>query len=470
MKKPNILWIMTDQQKYNALSCLGSICNMTDNLDKLVADGILFENAYTPSPICGPARACLKTGCYPPQTGVVANWVGFKDDINFLPQLLKEEGYQTGLVGKLHFYPATKDYGFDKVWLSDAPYSVYCKEDPKNSEYISWLKESAFDKKGVDPVSLFDEDELSYENDLKKFISGSNFRSVKEHETYWTELRALEFLKQRDNTKPFFLYVSYFGPHQPYCPPEPYKSFVKPESIELPKSYYTDYKSECDVYNINSRPIYNHIKESLSESDCKQLIAQYYGQIKMIDESIGNIITDLKDKDLYEDTLIIFTSDHGDHLGEHGLFFKGQMYDSCVKVPLIIKIPRAKETRREKRPLNTIDLYKTVLDYAHSSNLNVDSQSQSLISLLNDENVEWSEDVYSIIGGTKDKVLTMLRRGDYKLIRTCKDCKSYYELYDLNLDKDEIKNLWKSDKVDILIKNKLKTLLDSWTNLELNYY
>ena len=140
MKKPNILWIMTDQHKFSAMSSMCNIKGLTPALDKLAHAGYLFENAYTPSPVCGPARACVKTGCFPARTGVVDNWLPFSEGVKFLPQMLKDAGYETGMTGKLHFYPAEADYGFEKVWLSDAPYSVYADDD-KYSAYIKWLRE-----------------------------------------------------------------------------------------------------------------------------------------------------------------------------------------------------------------------------------------------------------------------------------------------------------------------------------------
>lgn len=461
---------MTDQHKQNALSCENGPEGMTPFIDQLASDSVQFENAYTPSPVCGPARASLKTGLFPPETGVICNWHDFKPGLHFLPQMLKDNGYETGMAGKLHFFPALADYGFQKTWLSDAPYSVYCKDDPLNSQYISWLKSNYFDAKGIDPVKIFDKDELSYDHNLKHFISGSNFRTVEEHETNWTKLCTLNFLQEREKNKPFFFYCSFFGPHQPYCPPKPYDSWIKPEKIQLPDSFYHDYKKNSDVFNINSRVTSEHIKNQLSEQDCKEVIAEYYGQIHMIDKAIGEILSYLKTEELYEDTFIIFSSDHGDHLGEHGLFFKGQMYDSCAKVPLIIKLQGKHGSRKNARIVNTIDLYQTILDLTGTENKNINTQSNSLLPLLKNSKSFWNDETYSIIGGTKQTAMTMVRTKQYKLIRHPKGNEACYELYDLISDPEENHDLWKNDKCPMQIRQELKHKLDCWSLSEISHY
>lgn len=469
MDRKNILWIMTDQQKYDALSCLSGPPHMTENLDGLALDAVLFENAYTPCPVCGPARASLKTGLYPPETGVVKNWVGFKDGFDFLPHMLLLAGYETGLAGKLHFYPAERDYGFEKRWLSDAPYSTY-SDDPDHSEYVKWLRE-IYEKKGKgDPVELFNKDEESYDEDLKRFILGSAFRENGEHETEWTRDRTIEFLDNRDRNRPFFFYCSFFGPHQPYEPPEPYASWISKDEIRLPDSYYTDYKKGCPVFERNARSVYDHVRASMDEDDCKEAVAKYYGQVRMIDESIGAILRYLKDHGLYDDTLIIFSSDHGDHLAEHGLFFKGQMYDSCAKVPLIIRKPDGCKGVRCQKIVNTIDLYLTILDYAGVSDSNNGVSSVSLLPLLDGDGDGWTDESYSIIGGDPSCAMSMLRSSRYKLIRhPDPDCTAVYEMYDLEADPAEICDIWPESKDDAAARD-MKEKLDRWSEKQISLY
>lgn len=468
-KMKNILWIMTDQQKYNAFSGIFCIKNLTPNLDVLAADALRFENAYTPCPICGPARASLKTGCYPPVTGVIKNWVSFKEGLAFLPMMLKEAGWTTGLVGKLHFYPPNVDYGFEKKYLSDSPYSTYSLEDVENSAYINSYLRPLFKKEGkVDPVILFNKDEESYDDDLKRFMLGSNFRTKAEHETEWTKNLTIKMLEERDKDRPFFLYSSFFGPHQPYCPPSPYDTMYSPDDIILPDSWRDDFKEDSPVFNHECRNVYDHIKKNISDKDAQIAIAKYLGQVKMIDDAIGEILNYLKQNGLYDKTVIIFTSDHGDHLSEHGLFFKGQMYDSCLKVPLIIRDPSGDKGVVE-HVVNTIDLYQTILDYSGLDNRNAESESISLLPLIKDRNSVWVDDSFSIIGATPERVLSSLRRNDLKLIRFLDNGNVYYEMYDLSVDAEENHDIWPSMK-DESPASKMKEDLDSWSEREISKY
>ena len=469
-ERPNILWIITDQHKATALSAVGDIPNLTPNLDSLAEDGYLFENAYTPSPVCGPARACLKTGKFPAATGAVGNWVPFKEKHAFLPQQLKADGYTTGMVGKLHFYPPLDDYGFEKCWLNDAPYSIYADDD-KHSKYVEWLRKEHYDHKGIDPVVLFDADEKAYKMNAEQFINGSAFRTLEEHDAHWTTQKAIELLEEREEGKPFFYYVSYFGPHQPYEAPKPYDEWIQSRDIHLPESYYIDFMKHNPIFNATARATHDHLRKELHEEQVKRLIAHYLGQVKMIDDYIGEIIQYLKDNDLYDNTLIVFTSDHGDHLGEHGLFFKGQMYDSCVKVPLILKAPHVKAGEVKKEIVNTIDLYATLMDYAKVAMPgDKDIQSRSLRPLVEGANYIWDNITYSIVGDNRDQATSMIRWYDMKLIRLQQENGNVlYELYNVAQDPEENHNLL-GDHQYIKDLACLKQKLDEWFSIQYANY
>lgn len=477
-KRPNILWIMTDQHKANALSFVWNQLSdapyrceqrdLTPNLDALSQDGYFFPNTYCPSPVCGPARASMKTGKYPPATGAVKNWKALNEDNTYLPILLRDSGYQTGMSGKLHFFPPEADYGFQVRHLSDAPYSVYW-EDDKHSEYIKWLKENYFDAKGVDPVELFNTDESAYDSNIKQFIQGSFFRSKEEHETGWTTERTIDFLENDwAGEQPFFCYTSYFGPHQPYGAPDPYNDFVSPDDILLPESYYTDFKKGCPVFEEKNRTLYDHIRRDMTEQDVKEVIASYLGQVHMIDESIGELIAYLKQKGLYDNTFIVFSSDHGDHLSEHGLFFKGEMYDSCAKVPLIIKPAGCRSPHYKPEVVNTIDLFQTLLDVAEigwkprPGKEAEYTESRSLMPLLTQENAPWNNETYSIFGDKRDSALCMIRQENCKLIRLAHGPNdAVYEMYDLAKDPHEHINVYEAPEYQA-VRQQLQQKLDSW--------
>ena len=211
------------------------------------------------------------------------------------------------------------------------------------------------------------------------------------------------------------------------------------------------------------------MKESISESDAKEVIAQYYGQVNMIDESIGRVLDYMKEAGLYDDTLIIFSSDHGDHLAEHGLFFKGQMYDSCVKVPLMIKLPGQRDGRRSRRVVNTIDLYSTVLELTGAENLNQGIESKSMLPLLHDDSAAWPDESLSIIGDDKAHAMTMLRKGSIKLIRYPDGDGAVYEMYDLDDDPEEIHDIYPERSNDTETEA-MRAELDSWSLREISFY
>lgn len=483
-ERPNILWIMTDEQKYTALSCMWKNRHespwmhmerpLTPNLDALADEGILFENAYCPCPVCAPSRASMKTGKYPAFHGAVGNWMPFRGQQKFLPALLREQGYNTGMAGKLHFFPPEQDYGFTERHLHDAPYSIYADDD-KHSEYIKWLREEYFDAKEIDPVKLFDEDEKCYDTDLKRFCMGSCFRSRQEHETVWITDKTIEFLVQQDDERPFFFYASYFGPHMPYGVPEPYASLFSPDEICLPESYYQDEKKGYPVFERTARALRRHVAESMTERDCKELIAAYLGQIAFIDEEIGRIIQCLKKRGVYEDTVIIFTSDHGDHLGEHGLFFKSQMYDSCARVPLLIKSQRGFVSVRRKEIVNTIDLFRTILEIAGMEKVydqqedREELESRSLLPLLSSKEVDWDDISFTINGRKRDSLSCMIRSKDFKLIRSGGKEDAVYEMYCIEDDPLEKYDLYGKQEYSDICSELHKQLENWWKKQYMRY-
>lgn len=432
-KRPNILLIYTDQHRADALSCAGGYPGLTPNIDRLAGDGVRFTNAYAPSPVCGPARASLFTGRFCGDNGVILNWRPFKEGMVTLPEKLQGAGYRTFLSGKLHFMPHAKAFGFDVKHLNDAPYSVY-SEDAKHSAYIDFLKAQHFQTEDV--VGLFDADELAIENDdMARFILGSGFRTQAQHDIPWTADRAMDFIDNEPHEAPFFMNVSFFGPHQPYEAPAPYDRYDGP--VTLPTNLYAD---------MTGHPVFmklcTHFKDKLaglSEGDHLRFIRSYLGQVQMIDAYIGQIIERLKVKGLYEDTLIMVTSDHGDYLGAYGLYFKGQMYDPSAKVPFIVKPAGAHACGEVSDVISAMDLYGTLLEAAGVENDSRDARS--LMPYMTNIAYQGPDEARSVIFG-EGYIHTMLRCGPLKLMKVMAGEEALYELYDLTADADEVRDLW----------------------------
>ncbi len=470
-KRPNIILIMTDQHRYDRLGCMGDPLIQTPHLDGLAHEGVVFDSAYTASPVCGPARAALKSGMYPPGCGVVNNWVGFRENTELLTHRLQAAGYQTALCGKLHFCPAEASHGFEWRQLHDAPYSVYANDDC-HSEYIRWLRDNAYRDSAVDPVTLFDEDENAFKtNDWFRFIMGSSFRREQDHDTVWTMAQAMRFLDERDVGRPFFLFLSYFGPHQPFAAPSPWGEMYDPDNIALPPQFAAA-MDDNPVFAVTCDPQAKQFRQLFDLAAYRRILAAYYGQVSMIDHYLGQFITRLKADGLWDDSLVIFCSDHGDHNGAYGLFFKGQMYDSCCRIPLIVKPPCcACPGERRQQIVNLLDLYGTILDAAGDESWQQpEIEARSLSPLLWGKRAEWANETWAIIGERPETNLTMLRRDHMKLIRLARGAENaLYELYDLRDAIPEVRDVYR-DPAYAAERAVMKSDLDAWQRAQADKY
>ena len=461
LDRPNIVVIMTDQHRFDRLSCAGEELPKTPNIDRIAEEGVLFSNAYAASPVCSPSRAALKSGMYPPGCGVVTNWVPFKKDVPLMTHRLKARGYETAMVGKLHFVPHLGKFGFDWKQLHDAPYSVYAHDD-KYSAYIHWLR--AHWDGPRDPVELFDEDENAFKSDdWYRFIMGSNFRQEADHDIPWVTQEALRYLDERDRRKPFFLFISYFGPHQPFDVPAPWNTLYDSNQIELPPQFDAKMTNN-PVFAATCAGRARDFKGRWNRDTYKKTIATYYGQVSMIDHYLGRFLDRLKAENLWDEGLVIFVGDHGDHNGAYGLFFKGQMYDSCCKIPLLIKPPRHSGRGFQRREIvNIVDLYGTVLDMAGDEDWRQPGiEARSLAPMLEDGPVDWEDQTWSIIGADPMRNLTMLRRDQMKLIRLAQgSTDALYELYDLNDRVIEVRNVF-DDPGYAVLRDEMVADLDAW--------
>ena len=293
--KPNIIMIMCDQMRFDRFGVMSNGSIKTPNIDALSREGLLFKNAYCPSPVCTPSRASVKTGLYPPGNGMVTNWVPFKEKVAgresinsyLLMERLRSQGYHTGMAGKLHFVPADNEFGFDFKALNDAPYSVYANDD-KNSDYIKWLQETHFKGSANDVVAIFDRDENYYPDSIYNFIMGSGWRTEEQHDIPWTIQQSMDFIEKSNREKPFFLFTSIFGPHQPYLAPAPWGTMYNPKDILLGPRFYADMENS-PIFQMS--PLGGKLSKNLStawdERKYKEVLAAYFGQISMIDHYLG---------------------------------------------------------------------------------------------------------------------------------------------------------------------------------------
>ncbi|MFH1904672.1 MAG: sulfatase-like hydrolase/transferase [bacterium] len=452
---PNILFIITDQHHFKALSCLGHPVVKTPGIDGIAEDGIIFENTYCAAPICGPSRASIYTGEYPGRTQVFTNYENLSSDLDILPELLRQAGMQTALVGKLHLWPSEKSWGFEYKRFNDSPYDIYKKDEADYSDYITYLVETlGYARKEI--VKRFDDDESS--SDRLRFYLGSGVTDEVHHYNTWVADGSIDFIRNKRDDKPFFLHVGFFGPHQPMMSPEPWASMYKPEDIELPPQFYAEINDKPILEDTHLWRAQEFRDQGWTEETWKKVLAMYYGQVSQIDYHISRIVSVLKEQKIYDNTIIIFTADHGDYNGQFGLLEKGTMYEGSVRVPFIIRDPDFPKGVRRDRLVNNFDLYRTLLERC-GIKVAQDTPSRNLSSVMEGQYRQWQNVIKAALYHQ-----TMLRRDNLKLMR--KDSGKngeihLYEFYDFSDSPSEMINEYSNPEYRNAIKE-MKKEIDEW--------
>ncbi|MFB6219157.1 MAG: sulfatase [Halobacteriaceae archaeon] len=454
--RPNVVWLMTDQHCFRALGCAGHPDAETPTLDRLAGEGVRFTDAYCPSPVCGPCRASLFTGHYPQNSGVDGNGETFAPAMrgNLLPELLRDAGYDTALAGKLHFTPINADHGFAHRRLHDAPYDCYRAEEPWCSDYVRWLADEHFGDMHA-PIDRANADETAFhDGDMRRFLLGSDWRTEAQHSNTWVTDRAVEYLREH-RREPFFLFASYFGPHQPMLAPGRWGELYDPDEVTVPDELHNSFEDKPIARRGDRGGAAGHFSRyGWTEDQYREVIAAYLGQVSMIDHGIGRILDALDDLGVREDTVVAFTADHGDHMGQFGWFFKGTMYEHSVRIPLVVDDPAGASGVECDHVVNNLGLFETVLQRA-----GVDApatSSRSLVPVVEEPGTDdWVDQTYSDIGHTE-----MAVDGDYKLLRgEGVDGDTAYELYDRTSRPYDADSLWEHpDHTDR--QRELRSLLD----------
>lgn len=449
--RPNILLICTDQQRYDALGCYGNEHISTPAIDGLASEGVLFERCYVQSPVCAPSRASLLTGRYPHTHGLWANGVAPPPHETLFPRVLADAGYDCGLVGKMHLdacfggrTEARYDDGFRYFqWAHDPSHS-----SPEN-RYHRWLKEH---HPNLYVVAVSDKSERAEHH----FLSLDNM-PTEAHYSHWIGETTIEFLhNERDPNKPFFLMANFYDPHHPFIAPQEYLDRYDPAQLPEPVSEPNELDGKPPILSEASRESYaGHARgfTTYSHDEIQRIIAAYYAMVTLIDDEVARILAALDQLGLREKTLVIFTSDHGEMLGDHELLLKGpMMYECAVRVPLILRWPgHLPQGERRTGLAQWIDLCPTVLEASDLPPM-PRGQGMNLLPLARgEENApvrDWALCEYRNSGHPYDPPVhtTMLRRDRYKLIVYHGDPATSREgtgeLYDLEADPQELTNLW----------------------------
>jgi arylsulfatase A-like enzyme len=356
--KPNILLIMTDQHRYDCLGAYGNDYVQTPHIDRLAADGVVFEQSFCSFPVCTPSRYSLLTGLYARQHLGQGNHSTIPSAFDTFPRMLKNAGYRTRAVGKMHLTPTYLDVGFEEMELAEQDGAGRYDDD-----YHRYLKDHGV----VDRVDLMDQVKEYRDQAPRDYWDtfGAIESDVPEehHSTTWIGERALAAIDRWDGGGNLLL-ASFVKPHHPFDPPAPWSRLYRPDDLAL----LPGWTNQCLPHDLDMHEGY-FPHETLTEVVLRQVMAHYYGAISHIDSWVGKMLDRLKSRNVYDDTLVIFTSDHGEYIGFHHLLLKGgYLYDPLVQVPLIIKYPFNQHAdRRGTRSdalVSNIDIAPTVLRQA----------------------------------------------------------------------------------------------------------
>ena len=392
MKRANFIFICADQMRYDALSVTGNGVAHTASIDRIAAGGATFHRHFTPNQICSPSRATMATGLYPRHHGLWRNGVALDEQLPNLWQALSRSGYATKGVGKLHFQPLLapaerempESLAFWEKPISEAwrgPYFGFdavdlvmgeANESTRAGHYAAWLR-----RNHPEVVDLYEPDASpdSRARDLNEVWKSAVPPEL--HYTNWIADRAIEFIEnQGKRPEPFGLFVSFPDPHHPFAPPRPYCNLFQPERMPRPTvragelermpAYLGEGDDPTKLPYIASgeQPREQGFllrTDDISEGTLATAIAHTHGMIQMIDDAVGRLLAALDDMGVLDDTFVLFTADHGELLGDHGLLRKGPPpYRQLLQVPMVLSGPGIRAGTNHDALTSHLDLFATI--------------------------------------------------------------------------------------------------------------
>ncbi|CAG9949318.1 unnamed protein product [Clonostachys rosea f. rosea IK726] len=429
-KKPNIVLVMCDQLTAIALSSYGNKVTKTPNIDKLAAEGTVFENAYCNYPLCAPSRFAMMSGRLPTKIGAFDNASEFPAAVPTIAHYLRDAGYYTCISGKMHFVGPDQHHGYEDRLTTE----IYPAD-------FSWVPPKTYDELGDDEIVA--EGKVPFGVSSVETIADAQPLARSQQMDYDEEVarRATQHLfdwRRYGDGRPLFMTVSFTQPHDPYVISREYWDLYTDDEIDSPLTA----KIPLGQMDPHSRSLYYHYsldKFEVTDEIYRRARRGYYGMISYVDRKLGELRQALKDTGLADNTIILFTSDHGDMIGERGLWFKKNLFDPAVRVPLLVYRPGSPGLSRVSAPVSLVDILPTLVEIATGSTdaIATEYDGTSLLPLLEKDEPGREVMVEHIDGGTKAPRV-MIRRGTEKIIVS----DAYPTLfYDLSDDPQELVNL-----------------------------
>ncbi|MEM7206979.1 MAG: choline-sulfatase [Pseudomonadota bacterium] len=433
MSQPNILVIQADQLNPSFLSAYGNPVANTPHIDRVAAQGTVFESAYCNFPLCAPSRFSMMSGMLPSNVGAYDNGAEFQSSVPTIAHYMRSLGYQTCLSGKMHFVGADQLHGFERRLTGD----IYPAD-------FNWTGDWS------EVRTKFGNDKITFSG---SGVCTYNAQMAYDDETMHRARSELYRIAQGKDERPFFLFTSFTHPHDPYQCTQAYWDRYRHEDIDAPRvSRIAD--SDNDPYSL--RLLTQYGLKDYEPTDEETLTARhaYYGSVSFFDDKVGALLDTLEHTNLLDNTAILITSDHGDMMGERGLWYKKSFFEDSCRIPMIVGGMKLNEQRRSQN-VSLVDLLPTLIEASGASaseTLIEDSDGRSLWSTVSDNATLDEVPMFgeNLAEGANAPIL-MTKLGQWKYIKSGVDPE---QLFDLGTDPDELQNL-ASDPNNV---NKLKAM------------
>jgi len=439
-EKPNILLLLTDQQRTDSMACYGNSFVKVPHLNKLASESVVFENAYCTQPVCTPSRASIFTGQWPHTHGCIANNIALPKETPTIAEYIGESHYPV-YYGKWHLGDELKaQHGF-KEWLSieDGIYRKHYKDPSdleRRSDYHHFLDENRFPPDEIAPDGA-----RVYSREYSAVMAEPYTKAA------FLGERSSEFLKSYDRAQPFFMTVSFLEPHPPNF--GPLNNLYDPDEVPVGPAFAVEPESGAPAFI--HRKVRSFKKEGCRDfparhaDDWRRIRANYYGLVTMVDRAVGRILDALESNGLSENTLVVFTSDHGEMLGDHALGKKDVLYQEAVRVPLMFRLPGPRKDRAHRMVggrISLVDLAPTLVDFAGGvCGAKVEGRSRRKVvegkATLdgNDVFIDW-DSLQEYVHRPWRSIIS----ADGWQLNVCPDDRN--ELYNLNEDPNQLRNLF----------------------------